>query len=57
MREIRNIDTIRLGDLSTDVKDERCTSVCGRSHLRDPNSFSPQHALCPITNLRADICT
>lgn len=33
VQEIRNIDTIGLGDLSTDVKDERCTSACGYSHL------------------------
>lgn len=30
-QEIKNIDSIRLGDLTTDIKDERCTSTCGHT--------------------------
>lgn len=55
VQEIRNIDTISLGDLSTDVKDERCKSTCDCSRLCYPDSFPPQPGLCQTTNLRTDI--
>ena len=56
VQEIKGIDTIRLGDLTTDVKDERCTSRLGWPRLYHPFSLRPQHASCPITSLRADTC-
>ena len=37
MQELKEIDTVRLGDLTTDVKDERCTS--GLSLLVFESSF------------------
>lgn len=51
---LKEIDIVRLGDLTTDVKDERCTS--GLSRLLFEGSSARQLGLCPIINSRPVTC-